>query len=349
VSVASEVHAVRSSVALSRATHVAAVQIDGADALAFLQSAVTRSPYVRVGRVRHALLLRDDASVFADAFVVNLGDCFLVLAEGPDEPALVGWLHELHGRTPDKRVSIRGLASDSVVFGVDGPYAWELVVGLLGHAVLAMPYLTLLARESILCLRAGKTGEYGYLLQVPRASAAELEAKLLELGAALDLAIVGREALDVCALESWHFSMTSVRPSDLVSPLTPVELQLQWRIGSARAFVGAEALRARRAEGPIARITCFTSEEPVPPGARLRLGSVDVGEVLAALSSPTLGRTVGSALLRRRFAHPHLTLEADTAAGIAAIRTETASLVSNESLRVKPHLGHTYANRKERA
>lgn len=348
MSLAAEVGALRSSAGLSRATHIAVVRVDGPDALDFLQYASTQSPYAREGRVRHTLLLRDDASVFADAFMVKVEDGFFVFAEGPSEldaeQEIVAWLSSLKDRSPAKQVAIQGLHADWVTFGVDGPYAWEVVAGLLGPVVLGLPYLALLRREEILCLRAGKTGEYGYLLLVPRSSAAEIEAKLLQIGASLDLMTVGREALDVCALESWHFSMRTLRETDFVSPLTPIELQLQWRVVYTREFVGAAALRARRAEGPKARVTCFTAAGPVAAGQRIRLGGLDLGEVLAACASPTLGQTVGSALLDRRFAHPHLTLSATTLDGLVPIRTCTASLVDNLSLHIDPHK-HAYATR----
>jgi aminomethyltransferase len=226
-----------------------------------------------------------------------------------------------------------------VVFGVDGPYAWELLVGLLGPAVLGMPYLSLYRRDDVVCLRAGKTGEFGYLLLVPHAGATELERRLRELGNPLDLATIGVEALDVCALESWHFSMRHNAPV-----LTPIELQLQWRVGYTREFIGADALRARRAEGPKSRVTCFTSDEVVSAGQEVHLGDSNVGRVLAACASPTLGVTVGSALLDLRFAHPHLALRV----GELSIRTCTASLVDNRSLHIDPHK-HSYATRNQPA
>ena len=76
----------------------------------------------------------------------------------------------------------------------------------------------------------------------------------------------------------------------------------------------------------------------------MSLGNVEVGEVLASCGSPTLGQTVGSALLFPRFAHPHLSLTATTDAGPVFLRTCTASLVDNLSLRVQPHK-HSYATR----
>jgi glycine cleavage system aminomethyltransferase T len=302
-----------------------------------LQTVSTQSPYVREGRVRHTLFLREDATVLADAFVVAIEDGFFVFAEGPTEEELVAWLASL---SPPKTVAVRGMGGELVAFGVDGPYAWEVVAGVLGRVVVGMPYLTLLRRDDAFCLRAGKTGEYGYLVVVPRASAAEYEAKIAAAGGPIDLARVSLAALDVCALENWHFSMRNVT-SDIARRVTPIELQLQWRVVYARSFVGADALRKRRDEGVKTRVTCFTSPSDVPAGTRLRLGELDVGEVAAACASPTLAMTVGCALLEKPFAHPHLVLDA---AG-ASVQTVTASLVNNASLRVQPHK-HGYATRE---
>jgi aminomethyltransferase len=344
MSLASEVFAIRNSAGLSRSTHVTIVRVEGPGALDFLQTASTQSPYMREGRVRHTLLLRDDASVLADAFIVNVDDAFLVLAEGPSEAELVAWLEQLRDRAAAKNVTIRGTTGDWATFGVDGPYAWEVAGAFLGPTTLGQPYLTLARRDDMMCLRAGKTGEYGYLLMVPSASAKDAEAKLHEIGKPLDLATVTLEALDVCALENWHFSMRQLRANDFVKTLTPIELQLQWRVVYTREFAGVGALRARRAEGPKARVTCFTSSSPITPGQRVQLPGFegDVGEVLASCPSPTLSQTVGSVLLDIRVAHPHIAL----VAGDRELRTCTASLVDNVSLRVQPHK-HSYATRNE--
>jgi aminomethyltransferase len=336
MTVADEVAALRSSAGLSRPTHIAMVHVGGPDAQSLLQDASTQSPYAREGRVRHTLFLREDGSVFADALVVKVEERFFVLAEGPDEAALVAWLDRAKG---EKDVTIDGMSDAWAILGIDGPYAWEVVGGLLGPAVYGMPYLTLLRRDDVVCMRAGKTGEYGYLLLVPRSNMTEVEARLVEIGAPLDLVRVGLEALDTCALESWHFSMRMLR-----TPLTPIELQLQWRVNYAREFIGAVALRALRAEGAKVRLTCFIADRAVAPGDRVRLAGLEIGEVLIACASPTLDRTMGAALLERRFAHPHLTLSTRD----ASLRTCTGSLVMNKSLSIQPHK-HSYATRLENA
>jgi aminomethyltransferase len=340
---AAELRGLRSSAGASRADHVAVVRVDGPDAFDLLEHASTRRLYLREGQMRHTLLLHEDAGIFADVYIGSADDGLYVLAEGPTEAGLAAWLQRLREtQLPAGRAEICGLSAERVTLGVDGPYAWEVVSGLLGRAVLGMPYLTLLRREDVLCLRAGKTGEYGYLLVVPRSQASDLETRLAEVGRPLGLVTVGCEALDVCALENGHFSMRTPRETALARPLTPIELQLQWRVAYDKAFVGAEALRARRAEGARVRATSFTADGALTPGQTLQLGGEDAGEVLATSFSPTLGAWVGTALLTRRLAHPHIELTASSDAGAVSLTTRTPPLIDNLSLHVDPHK-HSFA------
>lgn len=346
MSLEEQMRGLRSSSGLSHADHIAVLHVEGADAFDLLEYASTRRLYLREGQVRHTLLLRDDGGLFADVYIGSGDDGLYVLAEGAGEAELVAWLHALRDRRlPGARMQVRGLSAERVVLGVDGPYAWEVVSGLLGRAVLGMPYLTLLRREEVLCLRAGKTGEYGYLLLCPRSEAASLEARLDEVGRSLGLVPVGLQALDACALENGHFSIRMLRPTSLAEPLTPIELQLQWRVAYDKDFVGAEALRARRTEGPKVRATCFTADGPVAAGQTLQVEGQHAGEVLEAMFSPTLAAWVGSALLVKRLAHPHVSLVASTEAGTVRIMTRTTPLVDNLSLHIDLHK-HSFATRE---
>jgi glycine cleavage system aminomethyltransferase T len=140
--------------------------------------------------------------------------------------------------------------------------------------------------------------------------------------------------------------MRTLGDATRVHPLTPLELQLQWRVGWERDFVGAEALRARRASGPGLRSVCVTAEQAIGRGQRVRLAGRDaVGELLETGWSSTRGQWVGMALVPRAIAHPHLAvLSADTDAGPVALRTQAPPLLDNRSLHVDPHR-HSYGAR----
>lgn len=341
--IATEVGALRASVGLSRRDHVAVVRVEGPDAFALLDVTSPGPLFLRESQMRHTLLLDDDARPAADLFIGSDEDGFFLLADGLSADELAARLEARRAaRLPAADVQIRPLSASHQLIGLDGPYAWELASALLGPTVLGMPYLTLLRINDIVCFRAGKTGEYGYDLLVPQDSTAS--ARLAELGAPLDMMAVGRDALDVCALENWHFNVRTLRDTALARPLTPIELQLQWRVDYRRDFVGAEALRARRAVGPAVRATSFLAAGAVSPGDHITLDGEPCGEVMAAMPSPTLGGHVGIALLHTRLAQPGLEFEVAAASGPVVAATRTPPLIRNRSLFVDPHR-HNYRTR----
>jgi glycine cleavage system aminomethyltransferase T len=346
---AAEIEALRTAAGRCRLDHVAVLRVDGPDAFALLDRVSTRPLFLRETQLCHTLFLREDAGIFADVFVALGEDAFYVLAEGPTEAELLAYLDSARGALPVERVSVHALGASHARIGIDGPYAWEVTAALLGPAVLGMPYLTLMHVDFGLCLRAGKTGEYGYILLADEDGRVALEASLQDVGAPLGLREVGLAALDRCALENWHFSMRALHDTPLARPLTALELQLQWRVGWDRQFVGAEALRRRRAEGPALRTACVTAEAELARGQVVACGDEAVGELLDAGWSFTRAQWVGMALLPRALAHPHLSvLTARTAAGEVALRTQTAPLLDNRSLHVDPHR-HSHRTREQDA
>ena len=344
---ASQVRALRASAGLARFDHVAVVRVEGPDAFAVVDAASPSPLFLREGQIRHTLLLDADARPAADLYVCNDEEELILIADGLSAAEVVARLEaRREERVPGTDARVRSLAGSHALVGVHGPYAWEVAVAFLGPTVLGMPYLSLMRAGEIVCLRAGRTGEFGYDFLVPRASLDETERRLVEVGAPFDLARVDLAAIDLCALENWHFDIRTVRDTPLARPLTPLELQLQWRVDYARDFVGAEALRARRAAGPAVRATFFTSAGPVAPGDPISLEGEPSGEVLAAASSPTLETWAGTALVHTRLAHPGLDFVAHVADARVALRTAAPPLIRNRSLFLDPHR-HSYRTRAE--
>jgi aminomethyltransferase len=263
----------------------------------------------------------------------------ILLVDGMSPAALDAYVdrHRVE-RGLDSRVTLDHLGGSHVVFGINGPYAWELAASVVGPQVFGMAYLSFIRVNDVICFRAGTTGEYGYDVLVPAADAAAMWGRLLALGAPLGVREASVDALDHCALENWHFYMRMLdgAPPDLA--LTPLELQLQWRVSYDKDFVGAEALRARRQDGPRARATYFTAAANVTPGERITAGARDVGSVLASATSCTRGEQIGIALLERALAHPGIDrFVVQTLDGPVPLRTRTPPLVNNRSLSVDPH------------
>jgi glycine cleavage system aminomethyltransferase T len=156
------------------------------------------------------------------------------------------------------------------------------------------------------------------------------------IGRAFELRTVGLEALERCALEAGFFSVRrQVREG-----LTPVELQLQWRLGSTKSYVGSEAVAAHR-RAPKGRVAMIASAAALERDAAIDIDGTRVGTILDAGWSPTRDEHIGVALLDRAVSHAGLT---GFASGGHAVRTISAPTVNNRSLYVDPQR-HTWASR----
>lgn len=330
--------AMRTSVAVTRRGELRCLWFRGDAAWETLDRLVAADLYVRDGQLRHALLLDGDARPFADCYVGRDDEDYFLLSDGPDAEAIAAHL-AAHG-------AVDGTWSDATgsvgVIGLDGPYAWELLAAVAGAGSIGLPYLTFFHLDDWIVCRAGNTGEYGYLLLVPNAEHEAVLARLLEAGAAFDAVEGGREALDQCALENGFFNIHREGRGDV----SPLELQLQWRVSPIKAFVGREALARRRASGPRRRLTTLVSAAPLGVGDDVQMGTASVGRVVNAGASPVREDWIALALVDVAWAHPGVPFTVAGRDGAAAARAVSPPVLDNRSLYVSPQR-HSYATRGE--
>jgi len=329
MSLEGQLQALRHAAAVSQQDHVACVRLVGEDAFDALDAVCPADLFVRDGQMLHTLLLREDATIFADLYVCSDDEDFVLLAEGPDGAALKAHL-EQH-LPPGLRPEIVDLSQEHLVLSLHGPYAWEVLAGVAGAEVVGLPYMTFYHDEGFSCFRAGKTGEFGYDLLVPRAGATALRGRIDAAAAALELDLeqVQLEALDQCALENWFFNVRREGSEEV----TPLELQLQWRVSYHKDYVGSAALARRREQGASQRLTCATSDAELTVGAQVLHDGTTVGRLVNAGYSPARGDWVGLALLERSAAHVGAVYETlDAAGAVSPLRTVSPPVLDNRSL-----------------
>lgn len=340
-----ELVALRHSVAISRMPHVHCLRGVGSDAFDVLDRLCTSDLFVRDGQVLHTLLLQENAEPFADAYLCCDDEDPILLFEGPTPDAM---LEHLARHTPaDLQPAWSRFDATHAFVSLNGPYAWELLARLVGSDVVGLPYRTFFHLRGELqgiCFRAGKTGEFGYDLLLDATHIDSVVTRLLELGADLDVREAGLAALDQCALENGFFC---IRAGSLVG-LTPLELQLQWRLSTRKAYLGSAVIDARRQAGPGVRATFVRTEPGVEAGAAVRFGETRIGTIHAMGLSPLLGCAVGLALLDVRYACAGIArYEAERSGGWVPLRTCSAPLLDNRSLYVDSR-NDSYRTREER-
>lgn len=333
MSVDTEVAALRASVTVAPGDHVACVRVRGAGAATLLDRVSPGSLFVRPGKMSHTVFLDETARPIADVYIACDEDDFFVLAEGLDAAGVIAYL----APHADADVSLDDLTGSHAMLCLGGPYAWELLGELTTPDVIGLPYLGFFHHDGITCFRGGKTGEYGYDLLVPRDRAGALRDQLLTLGARYDLAEISLAALECAGLENFFWNpRRQARPG-----LTPVELQLQWRVNYSRSFPGAAALAARR-HTATQRAVLLAAAAPMQDDAAVVADGHRIGTVLHTDRSPTRGDWLAVAVVDREVAHAGLT--GLSVAGVAA-QTLSAPSINNRSLYVEPQR-HSYASRK---
>lgn len=336
MSLPDEMAALRGSVAMSRLDHVSHLRLRGSDVYQAVDRFCTSALRLRDGQMLHTLLLDEEARCLADAYLCADDEEFILLAEGASADRLADHLR-------DGGIEVEDLSTSHAIVSLDGPYAWELLGLVIDPEAIGLPYLTFYHRAGWICYRAGKAGEYGYGIIVPREDVADLENRLLEKGRALDLCEVGLDALDQGALENFFFNIRR----EGREPVTPIELQLQWRVFYRKDFVGSHALKRRKREGPRERLTCLIASEMIAPGDEVRLDDTLVGRIVNAGYSHVRDDWIALALLDIAWAYPGIDRFVASREGTPiSLRSVSPPVLTNRSLLVSPQL-HSYSTRHE--
>ena len=341
MSLEDEYRALRYGSALSRMDHVGLVRLQGDEAIDAVDAVCSGDLWVRDGRMLQTLVLDEKGQPVADVYVCPDNDACIVMLEGITTEKFSACL--ARHADADLKFELEDLRPEHELFSLHGPYAWEVLSQWLTPDIIGLPYLSFYRFDRGICFRAGKTGEFGYDLMMRTEDAREARRELLELLGSFGGAEVSLETLDLCALENGFFS---IRHGSLEG-LTPLELQLQWRVSARKQFPGLAAIEELRAKGMSRRLTHFVAPGGVKTGDLLRGRDAAVGEVMTAAYSPAVGGVVGAALLDISVAHPGIDqFFVPNEEAAIPIRTVSSPLLVNRSLLVDPH-HHRYSTRED--
>lgn len=332
--------ALRSSVAFRILPDLRCLQLTGRAVFDALDAVCPCDLFLRSGELRPTVLLRDDGIVFADTCVAREGDTGYLLCYGPEADELAAWIR---GRVPegaDLRIIDLGESHEAV--SLDGPFAWELCGEVFGSDVVGLPPMGVMDLDGAVVFRIERTGEYGYCALVPREEwNSSLEDEIRTRGMEFNLGHTDEAAWSQCLLENLSFDMN--REGRL--GLTPMELQLQWRLSSRKqGYPGAEAVRSIRRSGWDRRVTLFSAPSDVAEGAEIACEGKPVGNVLVSGYSPARGDYVGKALIRRPYWHAGLD---NFRIGTEALTTISAPAIHSLSMAVSPYRDSFHARRDD--
>lgn len=266
------------------------------------------------GHQRYALLTNETGGIRDDLMIAHRGDHLLLIVNAAckedDAAHLVAALAETCDVVP----------LDRALLALQGPKA-EAVLARLAPDVAGMRFMDVrdvrLPDGDAIVARSGYTGEDGFELSLPHASAVALAARLLR---DVEVAPIGLGARDSLRLEAG----LCLYGADLDTTTTPVEANLAWamqsvrRSGGARAggFAGADVILEQLAQGPKRRRVGLLPQGRAPVRAGSGLFAVeDAGEAIGRVTSggfgPSLGKPVAMGYVAVAHAETGTTLFAD--------------------------------------
>ena len=287
----------REQAGLFDVSHMGQIRLVGADAAKALETLVPVDIIdLPVGMQRYAMFTNEQGGILDDLMVANLGndELFLVVNAACKDQDLAHLRQHI-----GTLCQVQPLFEERALLALQGPAAVK-VLQRLAPEVADMTFMqfkpVVLLGVDCYVSRSGYTGEDGFEISVPNASAEALARHLL---AEPEVAAIGLGARDSLRLEAG----LCLYGHDMNADTTPIEASLLWAISKVRradgsragGFPGAAAIFAQQHSGVARKRVGLLPQErtPVREGAEIvdEAGTV-VGSICSGGFGPTLGAPV---------------------------------------------------------
>jgi aminomethyltransferase len=315
--------AVRTACGVFDVSHMGEIETSGPQAAELLQRLLSNDvEKVAVGGAQYSVLCRDDGGVLDDLFTYRIApDRFLTVTNAANHDKDLAWFQARAGDFPEAEVA--DAHERYAMLAVQGPRAREIVQAMADAPLPARfctARRTLTGRSALVC-GTGYTGEDGVELLCEPGDAPALWDDLTRRGAApAGLAARDTLRLEVC----FH-----LYGNDLMEERGPIEAGLGWCCKEDTGFIGSEAVRATRENGPREKLVPFTITGPGI--ARQGNPVVGGGEVTSGTLSPCLDVGIGMAYVPAERAQPGTELEIDVRGKIRPAVVGTKPLYRKEN------------------
>nr|WP_310410939.1 glycine cleavage system aminomethyltransferase GcvT [Catenuloplanes niger] len=284
--------AVRENVGVFDVSHLGKARVTGPGAAAFVNACLSNDlGRIGPGRAQYTLCCDDATGGVVDDIIAYLhGDEHVFLI--PNAANTTEVVRRLTEAAP-AGVTVTNEHDAYAVLAVQGPASPALLAKLgldTGHQYMSFATATLAGADVIVC-RTGYTGEIGYELVVPSASATAVWDALFDADPTLKPCGLG--ARDTLRTEMGY----PLHGQDLSMEITPVQARSGWAVGWTKpAFWGRDVLLAEKEAGPRRVLVGLEAQGRGIPRAHMQVyaGDALVGEVTSGTFSPT--RKVGIAL-----------------------------------------------------
>lgn len=295
--VLAEHRVVRENVGLFDVSHLGKALVRGTGAAAFVNDCFTNDlGRIGPGKAQYTLCCDEDGGTVDDLIAYLRSDFEVFLIPNAANTASV--VRRLRAEAPDG-IEVTDLHREYAILAVQGPLSDEVLTALglpVNHEYMSFADGTIAGHDVTVC-RTGYTGERGYELVVPCASAVDVWDAVISAGEPFGIRACGLGARDTLRTEMGY----PLHGHELSVEISPVMARAGWAIGWKKpTFWGKAALERQREEKTVRTLRGLLAQgRGIPrPGMAVRDDSgAELGEITSGTFSPTLRQGIALALL----------------------------------------------------
>lgn len=296
-----EHNTVRTTAGMFDVSHMGEVEIKGPDAAKFTQYLMTNDlESIGSGQIIYTFFCYQNGGIVDDLLVYKYAEdhIYLVINAGNIDKD-VAWIRE-HASKFD--VSVTDLSAETSEVAVQGPLAQNILQKISDvdlDEIKFFRFVDGVTVGGVRCLvsRTGYTGEDGFEVYMPNSDAIRVWEAIMEAGKEEGLKPVGLGCRDTLRFEA----NLPLYGNELGPDITPLEAGFGFfvKLDVADDFIGKAALVAQKEAGLQRKIVGFEMIGKGIPrhGYRVLSGDKEIGFVTTGYAAPTVGKTIGLAMV----------------------------------------------------
>ena len=306
--------AVRTRAGLFDVSHMGEIELAGSDALAAVQHITTNdASRLAVNQAQYSALTTPEGTFVDDVLTYRLaGDHFMLVVNASN---IMKDFHWIAGRVAQfADAAAVNTSSRYALLAIQGPAAREVLQTLTGVDLSDLKYYWFTTGEVAgvagTISRTGYTGEDGFEVFVPPATAERVWDAILRAGKGAGVVPAGLGARDTLRLEA---SMR-LYGNDMDEKTTVLEADLGWIVGwKKESFIGSDVLRRQKQEGVARKLVGFEMLDRAIArhGHGVLVDGRPAGVVTSGTQTPYLKKAIGMAYLPADRSQPGTEFEVD--------------------------------------
>jgi aminomethyltransferase len=312
--IADEHMAVRTRAGLFDVSHMGQVEIAGADALKAVQHITSNdASRLSIGQAQYSALTTPQGTFVDDVLTYRLADDhYMMVVNASNIPKDVAWITANIAGIGDA-VAVN-TSSRYALIALQGPAARDVLQTLTGVNLADIKYYWFTTGEvsgvRVTISRTGYTGEDGFEVFTPPASADRVWTAILEAGRPAGVIPAGLGARDTLRLEA----AMRLYGNDIDETTSVLEADLGWIVGwKKEEFLGADVLRRQKVDGVARKLAGFEVLERAIArhGYEVSVDGAKAGVVTSGTQTPYLKKAIGMAYVPIDRTAPGTALEID--------------------------------------